>query len=67
MGKKGGKKAPSAYRARDAAPAQAFNVKASRINRLETAEDAFGSDGEDECKWLYECEYMLEEKLIHRC
>lgn len=39
----------SRFKAREAAPAQAFDPKASRAKKLVSAEDAFGGD-EDECE-----------------
>lgn len=55
MGKKSKSKGgPSKNRAQDAAPAQAFNKKASRVKRIETAEDAMGGD-EDACALPFGC------------
>lgn len=40
---------PSRFRSLPSQAAKAFDPKASRIARLETADDAFGGD-EDECQ-----------------
>lgn len=50
--KKGSAAAVSRFQARDAAPAAAFNPKASRSNKIQTAEEAFGGD-EDECRCCF--------------
>lgn len=47
-----GKKSSSRFQARGAAPAQSFDPKKSRSNRINTAEEAFGGD-EDECVLLF--------------
>jgi len=40
----------SKYRAREAAPVQAFDPKKSKHRRLETEDDAYAEDGEDACE-----------------
>lgn len=47
----------AAYKMRDVALEQAFDPKRSRVRRIETADDAFADDGEDECTW---CEPFRE-------
>lgn len=50
MAKKSKSAGISKYRAREAAPEKAFDPKASRVKRIETADEAFADDGEDGCQ-----------------